>query len=73
MKVWPRDDSVRRLYKHPTAGAFRAEGSAEWPRDQFTWRSIKDGIVLTTPPKSEQPKVERRSERKAEEPKVKEN
>ena len=43
MKVWPKDDSVRKTLAHPTAGPFRAEGPADWPDDTFTYRRIQDG------------------------------
>jgi hypothetical protein len=45
MKVFPKNDDVRRLLAHPAAGPFRAEGPAEWPDDSFTNRRIADGDV----------------------------
>jgi hypothetical protein len=45
LKVTPKDDTLRRLLKHPRAGGFRAEGSAEWPDDRFTQRRIRDGDI----------------------------
>ena len=45
VKVTPKDETLRRLLKHPRAGGFRKEGSAEWPDDRFTQRRIRDGDV----------------------------
>lgn len=45
VRVEPRDDDMRRLLKHPRAGAFRSEGSLEWPDDTFTRRRLKEGSV----------------------------
>jgi hypothetical protein len=45
MKVFPKNDDVRRVLYHPSAGKFRAEGPAEWPDDSFTNRRIKDGDI----------------------------
>jgi hypothetical protein len=45
VKVEPRDDDVKRVLKHPRAGAFKSTGSTEWPMDQFTQRRINDGSV----------------------------
>ncbi len=45
MKVFPKNDDVRRVLYHPAAGPFRAEGPAEWPDDAFTNRRIADGDV----------------------------
>lgn len=45
MKVFPKNDDIRRVMIHPTAGKFRAEGPMEWPDDAFTHRRIKDGDV----------------------------
>lgn len=51
MKVWPKDDTMRRLLKHPSRGGFRSpEGPEEWPDDSFTYRRIQDGDVLTEDP-----------------------
>lgn len=46
VRVVPKDDEMRRLLKHPTAGAFRPEGGLEWPDDDFTFRRLRDGDVL---------------------------
>lgn len=46
VRVTPKNDAVRRYLKHGiTKVGFLAEGSAEWPFDQFTKRRIKDGDV----------------------------
>ena len=45
MKVVPKNDTIRKLIKHPAAGPFRAEGPADWPDDSFTARRIADGDV----------------------------
>jgi hypothetical protein len=46
VRVVPKNDAVRRYLKHGlTKVGFLAEGSAEWPLDQFTKRRIKDGDV----------------------------
>jgi hypothetical protein len=38
-------DDMRRLLKHPTAGAFRSEGSIEWPNDTFTQKRLREGSL----------------------------
>jgi hypothetical protein len=52
VKVWPRDENVRRLLKHPFGMRFREtlNDGVEWPDDLFTKRRIKDGSVLTKAP-----------------------
>jgi hypothetical protein len=45
VKVTPKNDLIRKLVKHPTAGAFRPEGSSDWPDDSFTARRVADGDV----------------------------
>lgn len=46
VRVHPRDDVIRRDIKHPRGGRrFPAEGSTEWPNDQFTKRRLRDGTV----------------------------
>jgi hypothetical protein len=45
VKVTPKNDTIRKLIKHPTAGPFRTEGSSDWPDDSFTARRIADGDV----------------------------
>ena len=56
IRVWPKNDDIRRLIRHPTAGALtpKAEGDL-WPEDQFTFRRIKDGDVLTSAPRAAVP------------------
>jgi hypothetical protein len=56
MKVVPKNDSIRNLIKHPVAGAFRTEGSSDWPDDTFTARRIADGDITVEeepPPEGE--------------------
>jgi hypothetical protein len=46
VRVVPKNDELRKVLKHPTAGmAFRESGSVEWPLDNFTKRRIRDGDV----------------------------
>jgi hypothetical protein len=57
MQVWPKDEHIRKIIRHPIAGAFGVEGPSVWPDDQYTSRRIADGDVLTEPP-AEVPKEE---------------
>ncbi len=72
MKVWPKNDDIRRLIRHPTARGFRKEGPADWPADVFTFRLLQDGDVTTSdpagaqaaagqPPQEQAPKPSRRA------------
>lgn len=46
VRVLPRTDEIRKYLKHPgTRVGFLAEGSSEWPNDQFTRRRIRDGDI----------------------------
>jgi hypothetical protein len=55
VKVVPKNDDIRKLLKHPVAGAMRAEGSSDWPDDSFTARRIADGdVTVEQAPQSEQ-------------------
>jgi hypothetical protein len=45
VRVVPKNDQLRKYLKHPSRGALNAEGSTEWPNDQFTRRRIKAGDV----------------------------
>jgi hypothetical protein len=47
IKVWPRNEQMRNLIKHPVGGAFHETGSRDWPNDSFTYRRIRDGDVVT--------------------------
>ena len=60
LKVTPKDDTLRRLLKHPRAGGFRKEGHAEWPDDRFTQRRIKDGDVTVESNNDHKPKPSHR-------------
>lgn len=52
MRVWPKNEDVRRMIKHPSGVAFAEDIStpAEWPDDQFTTRRLRDGDVLLEQP-----------------------
>lgn len=53
MKVWPKNDDMRKVLKHPSVGPFRfPEGPEEWPDDSFTFRLVRDGDLLTEEPGS---------------------
>lgn len=56
MQVWPKNDEMRKLLRHPSGVGFRSEGPAEWPHDTFTARRLDDGDITTEEPKQEQPK-----------------
>ena len=45
VRVVPANDTLRKYLTHPTRGKMNAEGSTEWPNDQFTRRRIKEGDV----------------------------
>ena len=51
IRVWPANEDIRRAVKHPSGGGFtNKEAGTAWPADQFTYRRINDGDVLTTDP-----------------------
>jgi hypothetical protein len=53
VRVTPKNDTLRKLLKHPKAGGFRKEAPADWPDDSFTKRRIRDGDITVegnTPP-----------------------
>jgi hypothetical protein len=52
MRVWPKDETMRKVLKHPSRSTvpFAAEGGAEWPDDSFTSRRLADGDVLPYDP-----------------------
>ncbi len=53
MQVWPKNDTIRAILKHPHGQiAFPQEGPAEWPNDSYTARRIADGDVTTEKPSS---------------------
>jgi len=56
VRVTPASEELRAVLKHPTAGAFRAEGSTEWPNDRFTKRRLAEGSVKLEEAAPEQPK-----------------
>jgi hypothetical protein len=46
VRVLPANAEMRRLLKHQPGGiGFRAEGSVEWPLDNFTRRCLADGSI----------------------------
>lgn len=50
MKVWPKNDTMRKLLRHPSSGGFRETGPAEWLGDSFTHRLLRDGDILPSDP-----------------------
>jgi hypothetical protein len=45
IRVVPRDEKVRAVFRHPNGVGFRSAGSVEWPDDKFTRKRIADGTV----------------------------
>jgi hypothetical protein len=45
VRVVPANQDMRRILRHPTAGAFRSAGAAEWPMDTYTHRRLEDGSI----------------------------
>lgn len=45
IRVEPANDDMRRVMKHPRAGKFSKQGSANWPNDRFTKRRIAAGDI----------------------------
>ena len=43
--VTPKNDTIRRVLKHPRGGGFPKDGAAQWPNDRFTQRRIRDGDI----------------------------
>lgn len=67
MNVWPRNDDIRRLIKHPSGALFRKDGPSDWPNDSYTARRIADGDVTTeAPPPPEQQQAHHRKPSRAE-------
>lgn len=58
MKVWPKNDEMRKILKHPAVNvAFPEEGPVEWPDDTFTHRRIMDGdVTVEEHKKTDKPK-----------------
>lgn len=56
MKVWPKDDTMRKALRHPSGNVgFNETGPIDWPDDTFTARRIADGDVTTEEPKAAPP------------------
>jgi hypothetical protein len=56
VRVTPTSEEKRNaLQRLPDRIGFRAEGSVEWPDDQFTKRRVRDGDVTVEERKSELP------------------
>jgi hypothetical protein len=69
IRVHPRDDVIRRDIMHPVARRrFPADGSVEWPLDQFTKRRINDGTVRAETEQETQARSEQRSKDRGEQP-----
>jgi hypothetical protein len=63
MKVWPKNDEIRRVIYHPTGNIhFPAEGPSDWPEDQYTARRIRDGDVTASDPGAERHSTKSKSE-----------
>lgn len=51
MQVWPVNNTIRKILKHPIGGGFTGNGGAgNWPRDQFTYRRLRDGDITEAAP-----------------------
>jgi len=60
MRVWPKNEEMKRMLRHANGTGFREDGTADWPDDSFTARRVRDGDILLKEPvkaKSE-PKTE---------------
>jgi hypothetical protein len=69
VRVLPTRDDIRKHIKHPISKVgFLAEGSVEWPLDQFTRRRIADGDV--TIERSEAKAIEQKKSPPSEPPKT---
>jgi hypothetical protein len=58
MQVWPKNEEMRKILRHPNGVGFHPEGSVEWPDDTFTYRRLQDGDVTTVSPVAETPAAE---------------
>ena len=51
IQVWPANDTMRRILRHPVGGGFTGnDGCGNWPNDQFTARRLRDGDITETAP-----------------------
>ena len=63
VRVVPVNDTLRKYLKHGiTKVGFLAEGSSEWPNDQFTRNRIREGVITI---EEAAPKAEAEAEPKA--------
>lgn len=71
VKVLPKNDTMRKLLKHPSNGvAFPAEGPMEWPDDSFTHRRVTDGdVTIVEDKKAEKAEASVSEERPTPQPK----
>jgi hypothetical protein len=60
VRVIPKNDTIRKLLKHPVAGPFRSEGSSDWPDDSFTHRRVADGDVTIEEAKKPEEVIEKK-------------
>jgi hypothetical protein len=64
VNVWPKNDDIRKLIRHPTGVAFSPDAAndpAIWPDDQYTTRRLADGDVLTSAPAAKAEKSAKKS------------
>jgi hypothetical protein len=47
MKVRAKNDDIKKVIRHPIGGAFREDGTAEWPDDSYTLKRIQEGDVIS--------------------------
>ena len=52
IRVYPASEMMRKKLAHPTGIKFRDSLAAgvDWPADSFTYRRLREGAVLETPP-----------------------
>lgn len=57
MKVRAKNLQVQKSIEHPTGGAFRSDGTAEWPADTYTFRRLQDGDITADDVGSDPPSL----------------
>lgn len=51
MKVWPKNETIRKILRHPLGKVgFHEQGPIEWPDDTFTYRRLQEGDITTEEP-----------------------